>query len=82
MDPARTPFFIMPQGYTPVSLARKNALVTGAGSGIGRAIAEAFARAGARIWVADRDPAGGKATVARLRKAGSSSTALDVTGAP
>ncbi len=71
----------MPQGSTPFSLAKKNALITGAGSGIGRAIAEAFARAGSRVWVADRDPAGGKATVARLRKAGRKAefVPLDVT---
>jgi len=53
------------------SLAKKNALITGAGSGIGQAIAEAFAAAGARIWVVDRDTAAGEATVERLLKAGS-----------
>jgi 2-keto-3-deoxy-L-fuconate dehydrogenase len=39
------------------SLANKVALVTGAGSGIGAAIAETFARAGARVAVTDRDGA-------------------------
>jgi NAD(P)-dependent dehydrogenase (short-subunit alcohol dehydrogenase family) len=35
------------------SLAGKNALVTGAGSGIGAAIAETFCRAGAKVFVSD-----------------------------
>jgi 3-oxoacyl-[acyl-carrier protein] reductase len=39
-----------------ITLAGKTALVTGAGSGIGRAIALAFAQLGARIVVADIDP--------------------------
>jgi 2-keto-3-deoxy-L-fuconate dehydrogenase len=52
------------------SLAQKCALVTGAGSGIGAATAETFARAGARVFVTDRDEAGGRGTVERIIAAG------------
>lgn len=48
------------------SLKNKTALVTGAASGIGAAIAETFAAAGARVWVADRDEANGRPIAERL----------------
>lgn len=51
------------------SLQNKVALVTGAGSGIGAAIAETFARAGAHVYVADRDEKGGRETVATIMAA-------------
>jgi phthalate 3,4-cis-dihydrodiol dehydrogenase len=37
-------------------LEGKRALLVGAGSGIGRAVADAFARAGARVAILERDP--------------------------
>lgn len=48
------------------SLQNKITLVTGAGSGIGAAIAATFARAGAFVYVTDRDEAAGLGTVARI----------------
>lgn len=48
------------------SLQNKSALVTGGASGIGAAMAETFASAGARVWIADRDEANGQAVAARV----------------
>lgn len=48
----------------------KVAIVTGAASGIGRAIALTYAQAGARVVVSDTETAGGEETVALVRKAG------------
>ncbi len=48
----------------------KVALITGAGSGIGRATALMLAREGAAVMVADIDPAGGTATVEAIASAG------------
>jgi 2-keto-3-deoxy-L-fuconate dehydrogenase len=52
------------------SLSDKVALITGAGSGIGAAIAETFARAGARVFATDRDLDTARATAQRIEHAG------------
>jgi NAD(P)-dependent dehydrogenase (short-subunit alcohol dehydrogenase family) len=52
----------------------KVALITGAGSGMGRAAAELFAGEGARVVVSDIDEAAGNAAVAAVRAAGGDAT--------
>lgn len=61
-------------------LKGRAALVTGAATGIGAATAEALARAGANVAIADIDTAGGQATAEVLRAHGVETTfvALDV----
>lgn len=51
------------------SLVRKSAVVTGAGNGIGRAIALAFAEAGANVACVDLDKAAADATAAKIGSA-------------
>jgi NAD(P)-dependent dehydrogenase (short-subunit alcohol dehydrogenase family) len=48
----------------------KVALITGGGSGIGRAAALLFGREGAKVLVADYDPEGGERTVKTIKEAG------------
>jgi 2-keto-3-deoxy-L-fuconate dehydrogenase len=54
---------------TPFRLDGKTAVVTGAGSGIGKAIAELFAAQGASLLVVDRDEPAARATVDWIRAA-------------
>ena len=62
-------------------LQGKVALVTGGGSGIGRASATAFAREGGRVVVADRNEADALETAAKIGEDGGEATAVggDVT---
>jgi NAD(P)-dependent dehydrogenase (short-subunit alcohol dehydrogenase family) len=53
-----------------MKLAGKVAIITGGGSGIGRATAILFAREGARVVVADVAPEGGRETVETIRRDG------------
>ncbi|MBS1967945.1 MAG: SDR family oxidoreductase [Chloroflexi bacterium SZAS-1] len=55
------------------SMVGKVALVTGAGSGIGRAAARLFAQHGAAVAVADIDAAGGQATAEQITHDGGTS---------
>ncbi len=52
------------------SVQGKVALVTGAAKGLGRAMAEALAENGARLWLVDRDDEGLEATAQSLREIG------------
>ena len=60
-----------------IDLSGKNALVTGAAKGIGRAIAERLAAAGANVTLADLDPSG----EATAREIGGSFVVCDITNA-
>ncbi|MFL2664418.1 MAG: SDR family NAD(P)-dependent oxidoreductase [Dehalococcoidia bacterium] len=59
-------------------LKNKNAIVTGAGNGIGRAIATLFAQEGASVIVADIEEDAGKETVEIINSTGGNSFYLQV----
>lgn len=64
-------------------LTDKTALITGAGSGIGRAMALLFAQEGARVFVSDIDTEAAQRVTAEIERAGGGAEALraDVTDA-
>lgn len=51
-------------------LSHKTALITGGASGIGRAMAQLFAREGAAVTIADLDESGGQEVVQQIRNQG------------
>jgi cyclopentanol dehydrogenase len=59
-------------------LAGKIAIVTGAGVGIGQAIAKRFAAEGAHVWVTDINSETAEETVREIKLSGGSATALRV----
>lgn len=59
-------------------LEGKSTIITGAASGIGRAAALAFGKAGARLILADRTEAAGEETAAMVREAGGAAKFLRV----
>ena len=60
----------LPFGNSPGRTHRAHAVVTGAGSGIGRAFAVELARRGGRVVCADKDPITAKESAEMVRQAG------------
>jgi NAD(P)-dependent dehydrogenase (short-subunit alcohol dehydrogenase family) len=55
---------------TPFSLSGKTAIITGAGKGIGKSMAELFARQGAAVHIFDLDEIAGQETANKINNAG------------
>ena len=68
----------MSGAHDPMGLSGRVCVVTGAGSGIGRSIAMAFAASGARVAVLDRDTQGSAGTVEAIRLAGAQAVAVAI----
>jgi 3-oxoacyl-[acyl-carrier protein] reductase len=67
----------VPADNGPGALDGRVAIVTGAGSGIGHAIALRFAHEGATVFVVDIDAAGAGATVDEIGRAGGTANAVE-----
>src|SRR5690348_1305644 len=80
----RVPELSMTERPDPLLLQGRLALVTGAAGGIGRAIAVRYARAGARVVLADLRAEDCEAAVREIAEAGGSARAfaLDITDVP
>ena len=63
---------------TPNYFAEKTIVITGAGSGIGRATALIFAREGAYVVSADINEKGARETAAEVSRKGSKALAIEV----
>src|SRR5580692_240376 len=61
------------------NLKDKVVVITGAGSGIGQALARAMAAEGCRLALADRNPSGLKETLSMVKGATAKTWTLDVT---
>lgn len=59
-------------------LSNKSAIVTGAGSGIGKATAKLFAAEGAKVFILEKDHESGHRTASEIKSTGAEAHALDV----